>query len=93
MAKIALAQLTTANINNAEIDWASIGQLQADIARLVNASIQTADIDWARIKDLTAGTAIIEKGVNGKLYVADLAVTEANMASLMIHPLDEGGEL
>lgn len=87
VAKIALAQLTTANINNAEIDWASIGQLQADIARLVNANIQTADIDWAQIKDLTAGTAIIEKGVNGKLYVADLAVTEANMASLTVGEL------
>ena len=87
VAKIALAQLTTANINNAEIDWASIGQLQADIARLGNANIQTADIDWAQIKDLTAGTAIIEKGVNGKLYVADLAVTEANMASLTVGEL------
>lgn len=87
VAKIALAQLTTANINNAEIDWASIGQLQADIAKLVNANIQTADIDWAQIKDLTAGTAIIEKGVNGKLYVADLAVTEANMASLTVGKL------
>ena len=87
VAKIALAQLTTANINNAEIDWASIGQLQANIARLVNANIQTADIDWAQIKDLTAGTAIIEKGVNGKLYVADLAVTEANMASLTVGEL------
>lgn len=87
VAKIALAQLTTANINNAEIDWASIGQLQADIAKLVNANIQTADIDWAQIKDLTAGTAIIEKGVNGKLYVADLAVIEANMASLTVGEL------
>ena len=87
VAKIALAQLTTANINNAEIDWASIGQLQADIAKLVNANIQTADIDWAQIKDLVAGTAIIEKGVNGKLYVADLAVTEANMASLTVGEL------
>ena len=87
VAKIALAQLTTANINNAEIDWASIGQLQADIAKLVNANIQTADIDWAQIKDLTAGTAIIEKGVNGKLYVADLAVTEANMDSLTVGEL------
>ena len=87
VAKIALAQLTTANINNAEIDWASISQLQADVASLVNANIQTADIDWAQIKDLTAGTAIIEKGVNGKLYVADLAVTEANMASLTVGEL------
>ena len=87
VAKIALAQLTTANINNAEIDWASIGQLQADIAKLVNANIQTADIDWAQIKDLAAGTTIIEKGVNGKLYVADLAVTEATMATLTVGEL------
>lgn len=87
VAKIALAQLTTANINSAEIDWASITQLQADIATLVNADIKTADIDWAQIKDLTAGTAIIEKGMNGKLYVADLAVTEANMASLTVGEL------
>ena len=87
VAKIALAQLTTTNINNAEIDWASISQLQADITTLVNASIKTADIDLAQIKDLTAGTAIIEKGVNGKLYVADLAVTEANMASLTVGEL------
>ena len=87
VAKIALAQLTTANIANAEIDWASITQLQADIAKLVSADIQTADIDWAQIKDLTAGTAIIEKGVNGKLYVANLAVTEANMASLTVGEL------
>jgi hypothetical protein len=79
--------LTTANINNAEIDWASIGELQAAIAELTHASIGTADIDWAQIKDLTTGTAIIEKGVNGKLYVADLAVTEANMASLSVGEL------
>ena len=87
IARIAVAQLTTVNINNAEIDWASIGEIQSAIATLVNASIGTADIDWARIKDLTTGTAIIEKGVNGKLYVADLAVTEANMASLTVGEL------
>ena len=82
VAKIALAQLTTANINNAEIDWASIGQLQADIAKLVNANIQTADIDWAQIKDLTAGTAIIEKGVNGKLYVPVSVVPSISSVSI-----------
>ena len=70
IARIAVAQLTTANINNAEIDWAGIGELQAAIAELTHASIGTADIDWAQIKDLTTDTAIIEKGVNGKLYVS-----------------------
>lgn len=87
IAKVAVAQLTTANIQQAKIDWAAISELNASIAKMVNASIGTADIDWARIKDLTTGTAIIEKGVNGKLYVADLAVTEANMASLTVGEL------
>lgn len=87
VAKIAVAQLTTANINNAQIDWAQITELNASIAELVKADIGTADIDWAQIKDLTTGTAIIEKGINGKLYVADLAVTEANMACLTVGEL------
>ena len=87
IAHIAVAQLTTAHLHEAQIDWAGITALNATIAQMVNASIETADIDWARIKDLTAGTAIIERGVNGKLYVADLAVTEANMASLTVGEL------
>ena len=66
--------------------------MQAAIAELTHASIGTADIDWAQIKDLTTDTAIIEKGVNGKLYVADLAVTEANMASLSVGELLIRGE-
>ena len=87
IAHIAVAQLTTAHLHEAQIDWAGITALNATIAQMVNASIGSADIDWARIKDLTAGTAIIERGVNGKLYVADLAVTEANMASLTVGEL------
>ena len=87
IARIAVAQLTTAHLHEANIDWASITELNAAIATMVNASIGTADIDWARIKDLTTGTAIIERGESGKLYVADLAVTEANMASLTVGEL------
>jgi phage minor structural protein len=87
IAHIAVAQLTTAHLHEAQIDWAGITALNATIADITHASIKTADIDWARIKDLTAGTAIIERGVNGKLYVADLAVTEANMASLTVGEL------
>jgi len=87
VANIAVAQITTAHLQAASIDWAAITELNTAIANLVNANIQTADIDWAQIKDLTAGTAIIQKGVNGKLYVADLAVTEANMATLTVGEL------
>ena len=87
VANIAVAQITTAHLQAASIDWATITELNAAIANLVNANIHTAEIDWAQIKDLTAGTAIIQKGVNGKLYVADLAVTEANMATLTVGEL------
>jgi len=87
IARIAVAQITTAHLHEAQIDWAGITTLNTAIAQMVNASIGSADIDWARIKDMTAGTAIIERGINGKLYVADLAVTEANMASLTVGEL------
>ena len=87
IAKIAVAQITTAHLHEANIDWASITEINTAIANLVKANIGTADIDWARIKDLTTGTAIIERGESGKLYVADLAVTEANMASLTVGEL------
>lgn len=87
LAKIALAQITTANIDRANIDWAQITNLSAEIANMVNASIGTADIDYARIKDMVTDTAIITEGVGGKLYIARLAVTEANMVSLSVGEL------
>jgi phage minor structural protein len=87
VAHIAVAQLTTAHLHEAHIDWAGITELNVAIADITRASIETADIGWARIKDLTTGTAIIERGINGKLYVADLAVTEGNMASLTVGEL------
>lgn len=87
LAAIAVAQITTANISNANIDWATIANLTAAIADIANANIGTAKIDWAKIYDLTADTAIITEGVGGKLYIARLAVTEANMTSLTVGEL------
>ena len=87
LAAIAVAQITTANIDKANIDWATIKNLTAAIADIANASIGTAKIDWAKIYDLTADTAIITEGVGGKLYIARLAVTEANMTSLTVGEL------
>lgn len=87
LAAIAVAQITTANIEKANIDWATIKNLTAAIANIANASIGTAKIDWAKIYDLTADTAIITEGVGGKLYIARLAVTEANMTSLTVGEL------
>ena len=97
LAAIAVAQITTANISNANIDWATIANLTAAIANIANAQISSASIgtaqikdakiDWAKIYDLTADTAIISEGVGGKLYIARLAVTEANMTSLTVGEL------
>lgn len=87
IAKIAKAQITKANIEEANIDWAEIKNLTAAIADIASANIGTAKIDWAKIYDLTADTAIITEGVGGKLYIARLAVTEANMTSLTVGEL------
>ena len=87
IAMIATAQITTANIVNANIDWAAITTLSAAVASMVKADIGTADIDWAHIKDLATDTAIITQGTAGELYIAKLAVTEANMVSLTVGEL------
>ena len=59
LAAIAVAQITTANIKNANIDWAQIGTLAADIATIAKAHLGDADIDWAQIENLTAQVAAI----------------------------------
>lgn len=87
IAEISKTQITTANINSANIDWAAITTLSAAVASMVKADIGTADIDWAHIKDLTTDTAIITQGTAGELYIAKLAVTEANMVSLTVGEL------
>lgn len=87
IASISKAQITTATINEANIDWAAIITLSAAVASMVKADIGTADIDWAHIKDLATDTAIITQGVGGELYIAKLAVTEANLVSLTVGEL------
>lgn len=87
VARIGKAQINTASIQEADIQWAAITGLTAATAQIVKATIGTADIDWAHIKDLTTDTAIITQGVGGELYIAKLAVTEANMVSLTVGEL------
>ncbi|MBO7252959.1 MAG: hypothetical protein J6V25_10090, partial [Oscillospiraceae bacterium] len=81
-----------ANIVNADIDWASIKNLQAAIATLTSAEIQNAEIDFAKIKDLEADTAIITKGQAGEFFITRLAVTEANLVSLTVGQLMVKGQ-
>ena len=89
------AEIADAQIGEATIDMAQIRVLEAVSAEISELLVKNANIDYAQIKDLSAGTAIIEKGLNGKLYVADLAVTDANMVSLTAGELvvkgDDGG--
>ena len=78
IASIALAQLTTANIENANIDWASIGTLSADIAAIAKAHLEDADIEWADIASLTAQVAAI----------AEAKIAGASITSAQIDDLD-----
>jgi len=87
IATISKAQITSANIDEANIDWAAISTLTAAVASMVKADIETADIDWSHIKDLATDTAIITQGTAGELYIARLAVTEANMVALTVGEL------
>lgn len=81
-----------AHLSQANIDWANIDSLTAAVAQIANAAIGTADIDWAKIKDLVSGRAIITAGEAGELYIARLAVTEANLVSLSVGELLIKGE-
>lgn len=92
IATISKAQITSANIDEANIDWAAITTLSAAVASMVKADIEIADIDWSHIKDLATDTAIITQGTAGELYIAKLAVTEANMVSLTVGELVVKGE-
>ena len=71
----------------AEIDKVNAGTVEtnalyAALAQASQAQIGHADIDFAKIKDLAAGTAIIQQGTGGELYITKLKVTDANLVSL-----------
>ena len=76
-----------AHLETAQIDWADIAALNAATAQIANAQIAGADVDFSHVKDLTADSAVITQGVGGKLYIARLAVTEANLVSLTVGEL------
>ena len=74
IASIALAQITTANIANANIDWAGIASLSADVAEIAKAHLSDADIGWADIASLSAAVAGIAEA-----KIADAAITAAQI--------------
>lgn len=87
-----MARVAHAEITEGQIEWAEIEDLHTAIADIASAAITTADIDWGHVKDLITGRAIITEGEAGELYIARLAVTEANMVSLTVGELVVKGE-
>ena len=82
-ANIADASITNAKIQNASIDKAKIKEFDAVVGQISTAVIQDAHISFAKIKDLQAGVALIERSLEGKTYIRDLAVTDANISQLL----------
>lgn len=82
-----VARIVQAKIGTLEVDWGSIDRLSSAVARIAKSEIGTADISWAKIKDLVADRQIITQGTAGELYIAKLAVTEANLVSLSVGQL------
>ena len=62
-------------------------ELYAAMAEIADLRVGVANIDWANIKDLVSGRQIFTSGVGDQLFIADLAVTEANMLSLTVGEL------
>ena len=81
LARLAVAQITTANIKEANIDWAQIGELTAQIASISKAQITTANINeaninWAQITSLSAAIADIATAKIGEAEIKSAQITD-----------------
>lgn len=82
-----VAVIEDGRIINATINAAKVNDLNASIINASQAEIKSASIDWAQLKTMVGDHAIIAEMVNDKMYISDLAVTEANMAHLTVGEL------
>ncbi len=82
---IATAQLTTANIVNAQIDWAQIENLATQIATISKAQITTVNINEAQIDcvAITTLTAAVASMVKAEIETADI---KCSVHFITIHP-------
>lgn len=81
LARLAVAQITTANIKEANIDWAQIAELTAQIANISKAQITTANINaaninWAQITSLSAAIADIATAKIGEAKIKSAQITD-----------------
>lgn len=88
-----LANIDTAVIEKAEINWADIASLSAQIAEISKAHLVDADINWANIDNLAAAVANIAKAhlTDADIQWADIENLNAVMADI-IHQTVEVGE-
>ena len=87
LAAIAVAQLTTAHIQSAQINWADVVALTTEVARLAKAEITTAnivdaDIDWARINTLKAEVGSLARAELTTANIREANISWADIASL-----------
>ncbi len=87
LATIGAAQITTANIERADIEWAQISDLQAEIATIITLAARQGKFDFAKIQDLLASAMILEEGVAGTVYIRNLIATHANFVGAIIGDL------
>lgn len=85
-----VADITLATIQTADIQWAEIASLTAAVADMTIANVKNARIDFAQIDGLVAGQALITEAVGGKVAIADLAVTDANIVSINADKISAG---
>ena len=81
LARLAVAQITTANIKEANIDWAQIAELTAQIASISKAQITTANINeaninWAQITSMSAAIADIATAKIGEAEIKSAQITD-----------------
>lgn len=85
LATIATAQLTTANIQSANINWAQIANLSAEIARIGKAQITTANIAEANISwaEITALSACVAAIATAQINTANIQAANINWAQIV----------
>ena len=76
-----------AKIQTAEVTNLIANQINAGSIAVSNLDASNAKIGFANIYDLTADRALISKGVGGKFYFSDLAVTAAMISELTVGKL------
>ena len=87
-----MAQIVTAVIQTAVIDWAQIEELKAAIIEVLHAEIQVGTFTLAEVENLLAEALVLKKGTAESMYITNLAVTSANLLSAMLGKLVLKGE-